>query len=992
MKTMDVPSGDVDDGTPVETPVKKLRQALLPFQIIGSGVSSSPSLSSKKRKLADESNNGKITKNIRLEKEPEAKENILVKPQKHDVKTTPHSSDEIKLKSNIDTPEEEETLCLRLDEDTNQPNLKDSDLKNANNDPGKAKEKEAVTSKKETSNASSNEVVEVSDSSDDNQAPSYSSIDMESADNDAGDANKTIDSKCEKSGLEDSDAKSSISGSEEGLAVLSSTDVSTPSRMASDSKSPTVVLKKRVLSSQMKEQRAKIKGQREKIKQEKKLEKERQREEKLAQKKKVQQERLSMKLEEKQKKEEERMQRKKQKEEERLKKEEKKEEERQKKEEERQKKEEERQKKEEEKQKKEEERQRKEEERLKREEEKKKEEEEEQKKKEKAAAAFASFFVPRKSLQNKVAEEQKVAERKFMPFMVKGDMRLAPIVRVNLNQKEKEEIEVKIAKQSAEKLYLDELKEKVRCPKTHCATWPLSELKDEVTIVEDEDDDVPPGGAGDGVVLETHQDLHLRAKLLQFCENQRPPYWGTWRKKSKKVRPRFPFQKDEKYFDYEVDSDDEWEEEEPGESLHGSDDEKESEDEYEVDNEFFVPHGYLSNEEAVGEDEDDVSPEMQKAKLKLLGMEFEEEMKQQTKQIKPQLLGCFWSFGKAVDENLNHQYERILMPYKAVVCCESIPTSFTAQNTSVIGSVSGGQLDGSSVGRKKSVFPERAIPDLIRLIHGNTNGWKFLVMEFLTHWKKKNDHVAVPKDKNGEEGMSPSSKSAISKLSITRKIKELASWIQFPEGSALAGRYAWCVAEETRAKFDLSDLSVPTEWKYNLKPVRKSESKVAPPTSPSVVSCEVPVESPSSSSTKPPLITKFTKVMSKEERLKQLKQPPKTSGASTQSPQAGSPSHQKSAPKVESAIASTSVSSSTKQTPVVSNGSDGKARKRVPLLVSVPRGQEIPKSYSLASFLKQSPAAKDSSSSLENPGLKTENASSGPIPCPAKDDDCIVLD
>jgi chromatin assembly factor 1 subunit A len=61
----------------------------------------------------------------------------------------------------------------------------------------------------------------------------------------------------------------------------------------------------------------------------------------------------------------------------------------------------------------------------------------------------------------------------------------------------------------------------------------------------------------------------------------------------------------QKFFDYEVDSDDEWEEEEPGESLHGSDDEKESEDEYEVDNEFFVPHGYLSDEENVGQEDED---------------------------------------------------------------------------------------------------------------------------------------------------------------------------------------------------------------------------------------------------------------------------------------------------------------------------------------------------------------------------------------------------
>jgi len=49
-----------------------------------------------------------------------------------------------------------------------------------------------------------------------------------------------------------------------------------------------------------------------------------------------------------------------------------------------------------------------------------------------------------------------------------------------------------------------------------------------------------------------------------------------------------------------VDSDEEWEEEEPGESLHGSDDEKEKEeeDDYDIDNDFFVPHGYLSEDEA----------------------------------------------------------------------------------------------------------------------------------------------------------------------------------------------------------------------------------------------------------------------------------------------------------------------------------------------------------------------------------------------------------
>ncbi len=37
----------------------------------------------------------------------------------------------------------------------------------------------------------------------------------------------------------------------------------------------------------------------------------------------------------------------------------------------------------------------------------------------------------------------------------------------------------------------------------------------------------------------------MKAKFLRFRENYRPPYYGTWRKKSKFVKPRTPFGKDE---------------------------------------------------------------------------------------------------------------------------------------------------------------------------------------------------------------------------------------------------------------------------------------------------------------------------------------------------------------------------------------------------------------------------------------------------------------
>jgi len=43
------------------------------------------------------------------------------------------------------------------------------------------------------------------------------------------------------------------------------------------------------------------------------------------------------------------------------------------------------------------------------------------------------------------------------------------------------------------------------------------------------------------------------------------------------------------------------------------------------------------------------SPEMLKIKLKLLELEFEEEMKQKTERLKPRLIGCIWVDSKTSD-------------------------------------------------------------------------------------------------------------------------------------------------------------------------------------------------------------------------------------------------------------------------------------------------------------------------------------------------------
>ncbi|KAI3705986.1 hypothetical protein L1987_76238 [Smallanthus sonchifolius] len=106
------------------------------------------------------------------------------------------------------------------------------------------------------------------------------------------------------------------------------------------------------------------------------------------------------------------------------------------------------------------------------------------------------------------------------------------------------------------------------------------------------------------------QKLSRRKQLLQFDKSHRPAFYGYWPNKSEVVRARRPLVKDSD-LDYEIDSDEEWEEEEPGESL--SDCEKEedenmeenlskADDEDESEDGFFVPDGYLSENEGVDVD------------------------------------------------------------------------------------------------------------------------------------------------------------------------------------------------------------------------------------------------------------------------------------------------------------------------------------------------------------------------------------------------------
>ena len=413
-----------------------------------------------------------------------------------------------------------------------------------------------------------------------------------------------------------------------------------------------------------------------------------------------------------------------------------------------------------------------------------------------------------------------------------------------------------------------------------------------------------------------------------------------------------------------MDSDDEWEEEEPGESLHGSDDEKEkeSEDDYEVDNDFFVPHGHLSDEELQNEDNemDDNTPEAQKVKLKLLQDEFNVEMKKKTEKIKPRLIGCIWMNEMGGRPENCPQVFWDLLQFRAILSAGPIvlrqpPKEDVAGEGDAEADAEDNDTEKTDK-RKGQSLSEEEVRDLIRLVQGNLNSSKFMVKEFQKYREKTAEAV---------EGDGQPLK-IVTNMHILRKIKEIANW----------ENGCWAVRKEFLEQYGGAELPLEgKEWEYSLVPKRTKETMKAAEKKPAVSSPQVvasqqgvemavgggaqapktPVrppaekESPPSAkqkaaSTKKNSITQFTKVLTTEEKQRQFQansvSSPKLMGAEKPN------ENQKPLEVVKVA------------TPAVVNGTAAPqvAKKRVPLLMSVPRGQAIPeqsKNLLIKNFLKK---------------------------------------
>ncbi|KAF9156593.1 Chromatin assembly factor 1, subunit A [Actinomortierella ambigua] len=281
-----------------------------------------------------------------------------------------------------------------------------------------------------------------------------------------------------------------------------------------------------------------------------------------------------------------------------------------------------------------------------REEAKKKREEEDRLRKEQTAQRFVGFFKQAQPMQAKRTAQQQEADNMkqanpslagffdlFQPFHVKANATLAPINRfarplaADFEQLVLSPTDVDLDGASSDAavpmpLEVDQARRAVRVMLRRSSlvdhnkmdqdsnyhsskkkavpqeyrTMTVKELIQSGVLLQDQDEDPES--------MFNHKSIPaLKMRLIQFAENYRPAYYGTWSKRSDKVTGRRHLGRDTDMLDYDFDSEAEWEEDEEGEELKSDDDEEEDEmSDQEEEDDWLVPEGYLSEDEGLDQE------------------------------------------------------------------------------------------------------------------------------------------------------------------------------------------------------------------------------------------------------------------------------------------------------------------------------------------------------------------------------------------------------
>lgn len=170
-------------------------------------------------------------------------------------------------------------------------------------------------------------------------------------------------------------------------------------------------------------------------------------------------------------------------------------------------------------------------------------------------------------------------------------------------------------------------------------------------------------------------------------------------------------------------------------------------------------------------------------------------MKKKTEKIKPRLVGCLWIRNNATDQEGCSPMSWATLQVRAMLF-DGEPTISWDDPVDEMAPV-------ATPGVKKAKVTDDHLPDLIRLVHGNLHSRKFLVDEFAAfrqkHYGEQEDFVELHQ--------------------VASKIKEISEYRQISQ-DGMPKCSGWWVKPEVLEKFQLTDLPLPNAWEYTLTPTR----------------------------------------------------------------------------------------------------------------------------------------------------------------------------
>ncbi|CAO3662502.1 unnamed protein product [Umbelopsis ramanniana] len=204
----------------------------------------------------------------------------------------------------------------------------------------------------------------------------------------------------------------------------------------------------------------------------------------------------------------------------------------------------------------------------------------------------------------------------------------------------------------------------------------------------------------------------LKMKFLQFREDIRPAYWGTWTKTSQKILPRRPFAMDTEHLDYDHDSEAEWEPEGEGEDIKSGDEEDEDVDVADPDDAgWLVPEGYLSNDEGIGSDKEEE------------GVRTNTSSKKRGP-VKQVCIGVMFDDSSDDDDTLSAYAMHQLAATFPIDPFAPIPSKHSSDSTDNNGASASAVTD-----KRPTAFPVEHTPQLIDAIKGKAEGMPKLIAE-----------------------------------------------------------------------------------------------------------------------------------------------------------------------------------------------------------------------------------------------------------------------